>query len=133
MPARTIVWAAGAEASPIAGEVGLTVDHRRRIEVDGRMQAATGVFGDDGTQRALFRVPFRLDALRFRIGAKILFRGFTVFLFFLIEIGHQIFREIGRLRIHGIERLRLHEKAGQMGVMGKQGCGGCHEPFRKPK
>ena len=45
VPARTIVWAAGAEASPIAGEVGLTVDHRRRIEVDGRMQAATGVFG----------------------------------------------------------------------------------------
>lgn len=44
VPAATVIWAAGAEASPIARTVGLTTDRRGRIEVDGSMLAAPGVF-----------------------------------------------------------------------------------------
>lgn len=44
VPARTVIWAAGAEASPIAAGLGLRTDRRGRIEVDGWMRAARGVF-----------------------------------------------------------------------------------------
>jgi NADH dehydrogenase len=46
IPTKTLVWTAGVVTSPVAGELGLPLDERGRIEVDGhlRVRGQDGVF-----------------------------------------------------------------------------------------